>query len=95
MMITEEEVKKIAKLAKLRFSEKEIGEFTTKMANVLEFFKKLEEVKTEGVEETSQVTGLMNVSEDDTIEICEHAEDLLECSPHPIENHSVKIPKIL
>ena len=94
-MLTKDDVIKIAKLSKIRLSEAELEKFTNQMGSILDFFAQLQEVNTDNVEETSQVTGLTNVTEDDTIKICNHTDELLECSPHPIEQHSVKIPKIL
>jgi aspartyl-tRNA(Asn)/glutamyl-tRNA(Gln) amidotransferase subunit C len=94
-MLTTDEVRHIAKLAKLKLSEEEIKKFTTQLSDILGFFEQLQEVDTENVEETSQVTGLENISRIDEIEICEYTDDLLQCTPHKIENHCVKIPKIM
>ncbi|HAE92353.1 Asp-tRNA(Asn)/Glu-tRNA(Gln) amidotransferase subunit GatC [Tissierella praeacuta] len=55
MMISKEDVKHIASLAKLKFSEEEIDEFTHKFAEVLDYVAKLNEVDTENVEPTYQV----------------------------------------
>ncbi|MCK5460430.1 Asp-tRNA(Asn)/Glu-tRNA(Gln) amidotransferase subunit GatC [Candidatus Gracilibacteria bacterium] len=94
-MITEEEVLHIAKLAKLKLTPEELKTFPNQLSQILDFFGQLQEVDTEGVEETSQVTGLENINRKDEICVTENTEDLLECSPHPIENRSIKIPKIL
>lgn len=94
-MFTKDDVLKIAKLSKIRLTDAELEKFTTQLGSILDFFAQLQEVNTDNVEETSQVTGLTNVIEDDTIILCNHTNELLECSPHPIEQHSIKIPKIL
>ena len=94
-MITQDEVKHVAQLSRLKLSEDEIQRFTKDLGNILDFFKDLEEVDTSGVAETSQVTGLVNQTRKDEISLSEVEDELLECSPHPIENHSIKIPKIM
>jgi len=94
-MITREEVIHIAKLAKMKLTEEEIEKFTKDLSGILDFFKDLEEVDTDGIEETSQVTGMTNRTRPDLVELCQYEDELLECSPHPIENHSLKIPKIM
>lgn len=94
-MITKDEVKHIAKLAKLKISEAELEKYTGQLSPILDFFGQLQEIDTENVEETSQVTGLKNIYRKDEIEVTENTDNLLECSPHPIENHSIKIPKIM
>lgn len=94
-IITPEEVRHIAKLAKISLTEAEVEKFTGQLGDILNFFKQLQEVKTDHIEETSQVTGLENVSRIDEIEVYTDEDDLLDCSPHKQENHSIKIPKIM
>jgi len=94
-MITADEVRHIAKLAKIQLTDKEVEKFTAQLSDILDFVAQLSEVETKNVPETSQVTGLENISRADEIELCKHEEKLLECTPHEIEAHSVKIPKIM
>lgn len=94
-MITKDEVRHIAKLAKLKLTEEETEKYTGQLSQILDFFGQLQEVNTENVPETSQVTGLENVSRKDEIKVTENTIDLLKCTPHEIENQSIKIPKIM
>lgn len=94
-MLTTDEVKHIAKLAKIQLTEGEAQQFSGEISQILDFFSQLQEVNTDGVEETSQVTGLHNVARKDEIIVSENTDCLLECTPHEIESHSVKIPKIM
>lgn len=94
-MLTQDEVKHIAKLAKLKLNEDDLKKFTGQLGSILDFFGQLQEVDTENVEETSQVTGLSNVTRPDKITVDGNEDALLNCSPHKIENHSIKIPKVL
>lgn len=59
-------VSHIAKLASLPLKEEEIAKFEEQLSEVLDYVKKLEEVDTKNVEETSQVTDMKNVFKDDT-----------------------------
>ena len=59
------DVSHIAKLANLSIKEKEAKKFEFQLSKVLDYVKKLEEVNTSGVEPTSQVTGLENITRQD------------------------------
>lgn len=63
------DVKHIAKLADLAVSEKELPKFEKQLSEVLEHVEKLQGIKTDKVPETSQVTGLENVTRDDEIDL--------------------------
>ncbi|WP_353093230.1 Asp-tRNA(Asn)/Glu-tRNA(Gln) amidotransferase subunit GatC [Tissierella praeacuta] len=67
-MITKEQVEHIANLARLKFSEEEIDEFTNKFAEVLEYIETLNEVDTENVEPTYQVNNHIQVLREDIVE---------------------------
>ncbi len=94
-MISNEEVRHIAKLAKINLSDDEIKKFSGELSSILDYFSILQKVKTDKVKETSQVTGTENVSRTDEIEMSEIEDELLECSSHKIKNHSIKLPRIL
>lgn len=52
-MINEEEILKIAKLAKTEISDQEIKKFSKQLTEIISYFKKLDEVDTTDVEPTS------------------------------------------
>ncbi len=60
------DVSHIAKLANLPLSKEEKDKFEKQLSSILEYVKKLQEAKTENVAPTSQVTGLENVSREDS-----------------------------
>jgi aspartyl-tRNA(Asn)/glutamyl-tRNA(Gln) amidotransferase subunit C len=95
MQITQADVIKIAKLSRLHFSEEELKKFRKEMNDILQFFAVLQEVDTNEVSETTQVTGLLNVTRNDEIEMCPFEKELLECSPHKIEKNCIAIPRIM
>jgi aspartyl-tRNA(Asn)/glutamyl-tRNA(Gln) amidotransferase subunit C len=59
--LSEEEVKHVAALAKLSLTSQETAKFQKQLSAILDYVALLNEVKTDKVEPTSQVTGLENV----------------------------------
>jgi len=59
-MINQEDVKHIAKLARLGIAEEEVEKFQKDLAAILDMVEKLKEVNVTNVEPTTQVTGLEN-----------------------------------
>ncbi len=77
-MIDIETIKHIAKLSRLTLTEKEEVLFSKQLNEIFNYVELLSEVDTDGVEETTQVTGLKNVvAEDIAIEIDEHTKEKL------------------
>ncbi|MEK7497312.1 MAG: Asp-tRNA(Asn)/Glu-tRNA(Gln) amidotransferase subunit GatC [Patescibacteria group bacterium] len=68
MALTVAEVEHIAKLAKLKLSKLELEKFGIQLSKVIEHIKELSEVETDGVEPTSQTTGLTDVLREDEID---------------------------
>jgi aspartyl-tRNA(Asn)/glutamyl-tRNA(Gln) amidotransferase subunit C len=66
--ITQEDVKHVAKLANLPMQEDQIPKFQSQLESILEFVKTVQTVDTEGVPETTQVTGLENVWREDEVD---------------------------
>ena len=66
-MLTKEEVIKIAKLARIALSEAEVEKFQKELSTVLEYVDELQQVDISGLEEISQITGLVNVQRDDKV----------------------------
>jgi len=64
-MISKEEVKHIAKLARLGLTEEEIEKFQKELSAILDYIEKLKEVDIEGVEPMSHSIKLENVTRQD------------------------------
>jgi len=90
-MISEDQVKHVAKLARLKLSDDEVEKFSGQLGDVLDYMKILEEADVSNVEETSQVTGLTNVSQTDEIQKKCEGDELLQCSPLPKERHQIRV----
>jgi aspartyl-tRNA(Asn)/glutamyl-tRNA(Gln) amidotransferase subunit C len=59
------DIKKIAELADLKLKEKNIPTLEKQLNDVISYVEKLNTVETHGVDITSQVTGLENVTRED------------------------------
>ena len=67
-LITVDDVKHVAKLANLPISDELFPKYQKDLESILEFVKTVQTVNTEGVKETTQVTGLENVWREDVVE---------------------------
>lgn len=64
-MITRDDVKHVAQLAKLSFNETDLESFTQDIQSIVELVEHLEEVDTEGIEPTYHGNELKNVYRED------------------------------
>lgn len=96
MKLTKEDVQKIAHLARLKLSDEEVERFSGQLTDILDYVDVLKELDTEGVEESSQVTGLSNVTRKDEIdmELCQ-PDELLEQSGLEKVDHQIRINRMM
>ena len=81
MSVSEADVKKIAKLARLRLSEGEVALYGTQLTKILDAMKELGAVDTKNVPPTTSVLGAVNVMREDEARTFEGREALLENAP--------------
>jgi aspartyl-tRNA(Asn)/glutamyl-tRNA(Gln) amidotransferase subunit C len=93
-MITREEVLKIAKLARLKLSEAEIGNFTGQLGSILEFVKQLDQVDTSKVEPTCFVEPSHDPLRDDIEKPSLTQEEALRNGPK-VKKGFFAIPKVI
>lgn len=93
MSLSIEEVRKIALLARLKLTPAEEQRHAETISTVLDFVAQLNEVDTEGVEPTAQVTGLEDFSRADVSRDCAHKKELLAQMPQ-VENNLLKVPAV-
>ncbi len=95
-MISKEEVKHIAKLARLGLTEKEIEKFQKELSSILDYFEKLKEVDTSKTDPTTHSVLLESIiRKDETKEMdIEIRNKLIELSPDKKERF-VKVKSIL
>lgn len=93
--ISRDDVVHLATLSNLQLEESEIDGLRVDIEKILEYVEQLNELDTEGIEPTYQVTDLENVWRDDTPK--EDPADrsaLLALAPEA-QDKSVKVPKVL
>ena len=92
--LTKKDVEHIAWLAHIELSEEEKALFTEQFNDILDYFKKIDEVDTEGVEPTYHVLDLENVSRRDKTEPSLPVEEALRNAPKK-EKKFIKAPRIV
>lgn len=94
MSVTKDEVKHIAKLAKLQFNDKEIVKFTDDLNKILEYVDKLNELDTENIEPLLHPIEGSNVFREDKLGRSVKTEDALKNAPESTEEY-FKVPKVI
>ena len=80
--LTRDDVLKLAQLARLELADDEVENFKNELAEILHYVEMLDNVDVSGLEPTSQVTGLTNVTRTDEIKDYGYAPaDLLKNVP--------------
>ena len=92
--ITNEEVKKVAQLARLELNENQINDHAKQLEKILEYIKQLEKIDTDDVPCTTRAIEVTNVFRKDEKKISNCNEDLLELGPSR-EDKYFKVPKII
>lgn len=92
--LSTDDVRHIAKLARLRLTKDEEERFAPELSSVIGYIEMLSEVNTDNVEIADQVTGLSSVYRPDEIRSAPLAtpDELLETSPLPIVDHQIQTP---
>ena len=91
--LTADQVRHIAKLARLRLTDEEVEKFAPELSSILQYIDTLSKVNTENIEPTSQVTGLTNRLREDVIATDTPSPDsLLQTSALPIIDHQIATP---
>lgn len=91
--ITEAEVKKVASLARLDLTEKEVATYTEQLSAILGYVGELQSVDTENIRLTSQVTGLSNVMREDKVKAGDNSKALVDMAPGH-KNNLIKVKAV-
>ncbi len=94
MAVTQDDVRHIARLARLRFSEDEEEQMAAEMSRILGYMEKLGELDTTGVPPLAHVLDLQNVTRPDEAETRIRREDALEQAPDADAEH-FRVPKVI
>ncbi len=93
-MLTIEEVRKIAFLARIELTDAQVDKFQKDLSKVLEYVEELKAVNVEGLEEVSQVTGLVNVQRADVPVVSDIHQDIFSQAPE-MKDRYFKVKTIL
>ncbi len=94
MALNADDIKHIAKLAKLELTDAEIEKFLPQLSRILEMAKMLDEVDTSKVQPIAQITGIDNMVYEDVVNTFPHPEKLLAQSPQEITGNMIKVKNI-
>ncbi|BBN99857.1 Asp-tRNA(Asn)/Glu-tRNA(Gln) amidotransferase subunit GatC [Sporolactobacillus terrae] len=92
--IDKDQVKYVANLARLSFTDEEIETFTTQLDDIIGFAEQLNELNTEGIEPTTHVRDMYNVMREDVVEPSLPREEALKNAPEQ-EDGQIKVPQIM
>lgn len=93
-MISKEEIKHMAELSKIDFSEEELDNFTKELSNILEYVNQLQEIDIEGVEPTYDVSSKIQLLREDNIKESLPREEVLKNTPEKQYGY-FKLPRIM
>jgi aspartyl-tRNA(Asn)/glutamyl-tRNA(Gln) amidotransferase subunit C len=93
MRISIDDVKHVAKLAELEFSDEEIKKITPQLDKILEHVARVSAVNTDGVKPTSHVLDIKNVFREDTPSDTISQEEALKNAPLE-EDDGFRVPRI-
>jgi len=86
-MITKDEVKHIAELARIGVSEKDVEKFSRDLSVVLDWIEELKKADIEGISEVSHISGMENSVREDKAEKFLEAEKIIELFPEKKERY--------
>ena len=92
--ITNEEVKKVAHLARLELNIDEINNHAEQLEKILEYIKQLEKINTDDIPCTTRAIEVVNVFRKDENIDSDCTEEILELGPSR-EEEFYKVPKII
>lgn len=94
-MLSVEEVKHIARLARIGLSDEEVPKYQKELSAILDFFKELETVPTEGVLPMGNITGKSDASREDSAQSLSAAErDALIANMPKVLDGFVKVKSV-
>lgn len=93
--LTREDVLKLALLARLDLTDEEVETYRKELSSVLEYVAQLDAVDVADLVPTTQVTGLKNVTREDTVvDYGISPADLLRLAPKTQDNH-IKVKRMI
>ena len=92
--INKDQVKKVAKLARIELNESEIENHSDQLEKILDYINQLEKIDTDGIPPTTRAIEVINVLRKDQKDDYNDKDDLINLAPS-IEDKFFKVPKII
>jgi aspartyl-tRNA(Asn)/glutamyl-tRNA(Gln) amidotransferase subunit C len=93
-MISKEELKKLEKLAKLKFQDDEIEQFNSQLNDILEYMKELDELDLSSSDPMLNPLSSVNFFRDDKVEKAFSVDEILKNAPSAFDRYFV-VPKVI
>jgi aspartyl-tRNA(Asn)/glutamyl-tRNA(Gln) amidotransferase subunit C len=93
-MLSKEEVRHIAGLARVGLDEKEVEKYSKDISSILDWVEQLKEVDVTGVPPTTHITGLENVEREDRASDFGNKEGIIKLFPEEKDGYN-KVKSIL
>lgn len=94
MSVSRDDVRHVAQLARLDFSEDEEAQMADELSQILDYVDKLDELDTSGVPPMSHVLDVTNVFRPDAVEERIDRAQALELAPEADDEY-VRVPKVI
>ena len=92
--INAEQVKHVAKLAKLSLTDEETSNFSEQLSSIIDYVEKLKELDTASTPPTEYIAGNKNVFREDSVHSSVSPSEFVHLAPDFRDNHIV-VPKII
>ncbi|MBQ8887217.1 MAG: Asp-tRNA(Asn)/Glu-tRNA(Gln) amidotransferase subunit GatC [Candidatus Gastranaerophilales bacterium] len=92
-MISTDDVKHVAKLARLELTEEEIDKYSKQLGSILQYVEQMNEVDTTGIEPMPHAIPVYNVMREDVVKYEQTKDEMLANAPFE-EDGFFRVPKI-
>ena len=92
-MIGTEEVKHVAKLARLELTEEEVNKYSQQLGSILEYVEQMNKIDTTGIEPMPHAIPVYNVMREDIVKYEQTKEEMMANAPFE-EDGFFRVPKI-
>ncbi|MBQ9244924.1 Asp-tRNA(Asn)/Glu-tRNA(Gln) amidotransferase subunit GatC [bacterium] len=93
MMISTDDVKHVAKLARLELTDDEINKYSKQLGDILKYVEQMNEIDTTGIEPMPHAIPVYNVMREDIVKYEQTKQELMANAPYE-EDGFFRVPKI-
>jgi aspartyl-tRNA(Asn)/glutamyl-tRNA(Gln) amidotransferase subunit C len=93
--LSRDDVLKLARLARIGLTDDEVEEFSSELNEILLYVEQLQSVDIDGLEPTSQVTGLTNVTRPDAVQDYGYEPEDLRANVPAMQDGQIKVKRMI